>query len=430
MGKIRFIDLFAGIGGFHKALEKTAAITKDDIECVFVSEIDKESIKTYSGNFNIDKEKIINIRNVDSECSQVPDHDFLFAGFPCQTFSNAGNKKGFLDEIRGTLFFDIAKILHKKKPKYILLENVKHLVNHDNGKTWKIIIEKLIEIGYMVPDVNNPLILSPHQFGIPQDRKRVFIPGYYVGPEVAKNESLDLDFSEYNQTSFNLNYSEPMETKKYIWDNFLEKNVSEEYYLNEGSYLVKVFDAWNEFLKNVKRNSGRTLPVIWASEFGKNYDISDLPNWRKKYISDMREIYKNNKNFIDAWIEKYNVLSWKKREQKFEWQAGVDMDDIHDSFIQLRQSGIRCKRPIKFPTLVAMVQIPIVFEKGVNKWRYLTPGEVGKLQSFPTDYKNYVDIEKNSNNFYAYKQFGNSVNVEIVSIIQQELIKKVRFKNE
>lgn len=430
MKKIKFVDLFAGIGGFHKALEKTAAINNHEIECVFVSEIDKESIKTYSGNFNIDKEKIINIRDIDDECSQVPDHDFLFAGFPCQTFSNAGNKKGFLDEIRGTLFFDIAKILTIKKPKYILLENVKHLVNHDGGKTWKIIIEKLIDIGYKVPDINNPLVLSPHQFGIPQDRKRVFIPGYFVGKEIAKKESLVLDFSQHNDTSNKLDYDNPFLSKKYIWDNFLDKNVSDNYYLKNDCYLTKVFNAWNEFLKKVKRIPGRTLPVIWASEFGKNYDTSGFPSWRKKYIEDMRDLYKNNKVFIDLWIKKHDVLSWKKREQKFEWQAGKDMNDIHDSFIQLRQSGIRCKRPIKFPTLVAMVQIPIVFEKGVNKWRHLTPKEVGKLQSYPPEYKTYIEIDGNCNDFYAYKQFGNSVNVDVVSLIQQELMKQSCNKNQ
>jgi len=133
--KIKFIDLFAGIGGFHKALEIVAKKNNYDIECVFVSEIDQEAIKTYTSNFLVDKEKIINIRDLDDDVTQVPEHDFLFAGFPCQTFSNAGKKKGFLDEIRGTLFFEIVKILKNKKPKFILLENVKYLVNHDDGKT-------------------------------------------------------------------------------------------------------------------------------------------------------------------------------------------------------------------------------------------------------------------------------------------------------
>ncbi|MBY7703607.1 DNA (cytosine-5-)-methyltransferase [Vibrio harveyi] len=135
MKKIRFVDLFAGIGGFHKALEIVSKKNDYDIECVFVSEIDKEAIKTYTSNFSFDKDKIVNIRDIDDNASQVPEHDFLFAGFPCQTFSNAGKKEGFIDEVRGTLFFDIVKILKFKKPKYILLENVKHLVKHDNGKT-------------------------------------------------------------------------------------------------------------------------------------------------------------------------------------------------------------------------------------------------------------------------------------------------------
>jgi DNA (cytosine-5)-methyltransferase 1 len=131
---IKFIDLFAGIGGFRVALEQICKNNNINCKCVFVSEIDKEAIKTYQGNFGKD-ENIVNIKELDENCSLVPKHDFLFAGFPCQSFSNAGKKLGFLDEIRGTLFFDVAKIIKNKKPKYILLENVKHLVTHDKGKT-------------------------------------------------------------------------------------------------------------------------------------------------------------------------------------------------------------------------------------------------------------------------------------------------------
>ena len=195
MRKIKFIDLFAGIGGFHKAMEIVAKNNNYDIECVFVSEIDPYAIKTYLNNFLINEEKIINIKDLDDSSSQVPDHDFLFAGFPCQSFSNAGNKKGFLDEIRGTLFFDIAKILKNKKPKYILLENVKHLINHDNGKTWKIIIDTLRdELGYIIP--KDPLVLSPEQFGTPQGRQRVFIPGVLKEKTNTLEKNINFDFEK------------------------------------------------------------------------------------------------------------------------------------------------------------------------------------------------------------------------------------------
>ncbi|MDQ7983067.1 MAG: DNA (cytosine-5-)-methyltransferase [Spiroplasma sp.] len=426
MTKIKFVDLFAGIGGFHKALELVAEKNNYDIECVFVSEIDQEAIKTYTSNFLVEKEKIINIRDLDDYATDVPEHDFLFAGFPCQTFSNAGNKKGFLDEIRGTLFFDIVKILKNKKPKYILLENVKHLVNHDNGNTWNIIIKTLKDdLGYLIP--KDPLILSPHNFGIPQERQRVFIPGILKEKTGITEEYISFDFDRLKLDN-PLNVLEPKQVKKYIWENFLEKSVEKKYFLDKtkikDNYLLTVLEAWNEFLKNVKTINNRTLPVIWSNEFGKNYKLDDLCNWRKKYISDMREIYYMNKNFIDSWLIKYNVKNWKKREQKFEWQAGKDINDIKDSFIQLRQSGIRCKRPIKFPTLVAMVQIPIIYDNLNKGWRYLTPRETANLQSFPKNYKIYNEITKENNDFYAYKQFGNAVNVSIVSFIQEYLLKK------
>lgn len=424
--KIKFIDLFAGIGGFHKALELVASKKKCEIECVFVSEIDEKAIKTYSNNFLIEKEKIINIRDLDEKASQVPDHDFLFAGFPCQTFSNAGKKMGFLDEIRGTLFFDVAKIIKNKKPKYILLENVKHLVNHDNGKTWKVIIKTLKDdLGYIIP--KNPLILSPHQFGIPQERQRVFIPGVLKEKADINSEDIVFDFNKLKEKN-PLNNLNIFETKKYITDNFLEKKVNKKYFFNEKNekdrYLLKVFKAWNEFLKNVKKPANRTLPVIWTYEFGKKYKLKNLCKWKEKYILDMREIYRLNKNFIDKWLIKYDVKNWKKREQKFEWQAGREITDLKDSFIQLRQSGIRCKKPIKFPALVAMVQIPIIYDKFNKNWRYLTPRETANLQSFPKEYKIYNEIDKNNNDFYSYKQFGNSVNISIVSYIQEYLLEK------
>ncbi|WP_127943060.1 DNA (cytosine-5-)-methyltransferase [Mycoplasma sp. ATU-Cv-703] len=421
--KIRFIDLFAGIGGFHKALELVSQKIKYKIECVFVSEIDNEAIETYANNFLIDKEKIVNIRSLDEKSSQVPDHDFLFAGFPCQTFSNAGKKKGFLDEIRGTLFFDIAKILKNKKPKYILLENVKHLVNHDNGKTWKKIVETLNGIGYITP--KDPLILSPHEFGIPQERRRVFIPGVLKAKANIKSKFIDFNFSDFKKNN-PLLQKDSQKIRKYIWKKYLEKNAEEKYFLKPGNkkdnYLIQVLTAWDEFLKNVVKKDDKTLPVIWVDEFGKNYSLKGLAGWRKKYVSEMRWIYKNNKKFINSWMKKHNTEKWKKRERKFEWQAGKEINDIKDTFIQLRQSGIRCKKPIKFPTLVAMVQIPIIYDDAKQSWRYLTPREAANLQSFPKDYKIYNEISDKNKDFFSYKQMGNAVNVKIVSLIQEQML--------
>lgn len=412
--KIKFIDLFAGIGGFHKAFDIGLDRNKYELDCVFVSEINKNAIKTYTENFSINESNILNIRDLDDGATQIPDHDFLFAGFPCQTFSGAGKKLGFLDEIRGTLFFDIVKILENKKPKLILLENVKHIIKHDNGNTWKL-ITKILEkdLGYIIP--KTPLILSPHEFGIPQERSRVFIPGVLKSKTTLDKNQITFDFESFKE-----------ELQKNSFENFLSKKDIEKKYIlkyTKDKYLSKVFKAWGEFILNIKRKTNRTLPVIWAYEFNQNYSLDHLSHWKKIYIENIRDVYLLNKIFIDKWLEKYDVLNWKKRDQKLEWQAGKDNYNIKNSFIQLRQSGVRCRERNKFPTLVAMVQIPLIFDDRYKSWRYLTPRETANLQSFPSDYKIYNQINNSKNNdFETYKQFGNSVNIKIVSIIQKQLM--------
>lgn len=165
-----FIDLFAGIGGFHSALKKLGG------ECVFASEIDKHARETYKHNHGID-DVIFNddIRAI-SPC-QIPDHDLLCAGFPCQPFSQAGKKKGFKDgenSERGNLFFNIVDILEAKRPKAFILENVRHLLNHDEGRTFATILSFLKELHY---DVSYKIIKAS-DFNVPQHRARIFIVGF------------------------------------------------------------------------------------------------------------------------------------------------------------------------------------------------------------------------------------------------------------
>ena len=160
--EFKFIDLFAGIGGFHLALEKLGG------ECVFASEIDSKAQDVYEDNFNLRPKG--DITKIDEK--DIPAHDVLCAGFPCQPFSHAGFQKG-MSETRGTLFFDIMRIVKHHKPKYLILENVLNLVKHDEGNTWRVISENLKSEGYIIP--KEPIIISPHQLGIPQHRKRVVI---------------------------------------------------------------------------------------------------------------------------------------------------------------------------------------------------------------------------------------------------------------
>lgn len=170
---LKFIDLFAGIGGFHIAFENAGA------KCVFVSEWDKFARQTYEHNFKKRNPEIFkndnfagDITKIDPE--NIPDFDILTGGFPCQPFSQAGHKKGF-NETRGTLFFDIVNILDKKRPKAFFLENVRHLFKHDEGRTFKT-IEKVLkeELGYSL----YTQIVKASDFGMPQHRPRLFMIGF------------------------------------------------------------------------------------------------------------------------------------------------------------------------------------------------------------------------------------------------------------
>ena len=382
MEKFKFIDLFAGIGGFHQAMEQLGG------ECVLASEIDKYAIETYEENYHINSQ--IDIRNLKEE--DVPKHDVLCAGFPCQAFSKAGKQEGFDDETRGTLFFEIERILKHHHPKYIILENVRNLASHDKGRTWKTIEEHLHKAGYRLTP--RPLIVSPHHFGTPQLRERVVILGIY-DPEHA-DEPLIIDLGKKQRKNDNSIYS--------ILD---EGEVDDKYNISE--IEEKVLTMWDEFYQGIN------LKVIgfpvWYEWFKKEAP-DDFKPWEKEFIRKNNELYQDNKEFIDSWIEKWDNLDWcNQTQKKFEWQAGETIDSIWEGLIQFRPSGVRVKAPTCFPALVAMVQIPII---GKYK-RRLTVEEAARLQDFP---KNFIP---NENDQQAYKQFGNAVNVEVIKKCAEKL---------
>ena len=170
--QLKFIDLFAGIGGFHVALKSL------DMKCVFTSEIDRYARQTYSANF---KDKYLNDPKLfagdiwEVDFKKIPEFDILCGGFPCQPFSQAGYKKGFKDNKDGNLFFSIEEIIKIKKPIAFFLENVRHLKNHDGGKTFKIIYKSLQNLGYTF----DFKIIKASEFGLPQHRPRVYMVGFY-----------------------------------------------------------------------------------------------------------------------------------------------------------------------------------------------------------------------------------------------------------
>jgi len=202
--KFKFIDLFAGIGGFRIAMQNLGG------KCVYSSEWDEQAKKTYYHNFG---EIPFGDITKDETKNYIPNNfDLLCAGFPCQAFSIAGKRGGF-EDTRGTLFFDVAEIIKKKKPKAIFLENVKGLFNHDRGKTLKTILNVLRnDLNYYVPD---PKIINAKNFGVPQNRERIFIVGF--------RKELEIN---------NFEYPEPLKKKVNFIDIREENEVSVKYYLS------------------------------------------------------------------------------------------------------------------------------------------------------------------------------------------------------
>lgn len=167
--RLSYIDLFCGIGGFHVAADQVAKSRGIEMACVFASDIDEPCQSVYKANFGM--QPVGDIRAVNA--TEVPDHDLLFAGFPCQPFSIIGELKGF-DDTRGTLFFEVARILEEKKPRAFILENVKMLVGHQQGRTLGRIMEALRDIGYSC----TYRVLNALDFGLPQKRERILIVGF------------------------------------------------------------------------------------------------------------------------------------------------------------------------------------------------------------------------------------------------------------
>jgi len=230
----RFIDLFSGIGGFRYAMQQAAKNHKLQTECVFSSEIDKYAQRAYLENFG--ELPHGDITKIDAD--KIPEHDILLAGFPCQPFSIIGHKRGF-EDTRGTLFFDIARIIAARRPRAFVLENVKMLVNHDQGKTMKKIKEVLSDLGYFVTFK----VLNALDFGLPHQRERVFIVGYHK----------DIDY----------HFPEGLETITTLSD-ILEEYVDPKYYASE--HIIQ---------KRKSAHQSRYSPSIWHEN--KSGNISSYP---------------------------------------------------------------------------------------------------------------------------------------------------------
>lgn len=384
--KMKFIDLFCGIGGFHIAL------TNLNCECILACDIDKKCRETYKINYGI--EPVSDIKDINEKT--MPDFDILCGGFPCQPFSNGGNKKSFNDK-RGLLFDEIIRIANYKKPKFMFLENVKHILKVSNGEVYKYIIEKIKLIGYNLQIFQ----LSPHNYGIPQQRERVFF--VCVRNDLYNNQEIKL-------IKHNLN----LKITDIIHDNDEKYNIQ--------SDIKNVLNAWNELIKQFNIDE-KISPTILIHDYFRIYSQNEFDNlapWKKDYMIKNKPLLDKYKSIIEPWYNKYkDLLSKREIYGKLEWQVGKikDNDDIYNYFIQIRQSGIRVKKTNYFPTLVAISQIPIY---GKNK-SYISPRQCARLQSFPETF--ILD----NNDKVSYKQLGNSVNVHNVFMVINSTLQCFNF---
>ena len=389
MKKFKFIDLFCGIGGFHQAMESLGG------ECVYACDIDADCRKTYDANYGLKPD--VDVTKIDP--AKLPAFDVLCGGFPCQAFSKAGNRLGFADETKGTLFFDVERIMAYCQPKYALLENVRNLASHDGGNTWRTIHEHLTNIGYNV--LEEPVIFSPHYLGIPQHRERVFIM------------CVRKDIGTLPIFQFNSKRKLPKCSIQDILQDDAEILDLQKYKLSEDK--IQLVDLWNEFIQNIKCKKLPGFPV-WSEylhEPALNEDTTGYPAWKINFINKNNQLYLDNREFIDKWLNraKQNPLFFGAKA-KLEWQAGqYKHPNIWDHILQFRPSGIRVKTGTYFPALVAITQTSIV---GCRQ-RELTLRECARLQSFPDTFQpDIVDAQ-------AYKQFGNAVNVEVVKLFAKYL---------
>jgi len=408
-----FIDLFAGIGGFHAAMDPIGG------ECVFVSEIDPAASSIYSKNWlkNSDISVSGDIKELTKNVNKyIPNHDVLTAGFPCQPFSKSGHQLG-VNEARGTLFYNILQIIEEKKPKIILLENVRNLVGPKHYIDYLIIIKLLRKLGYAVSD--EPTILSPHEIptrfgGTPQHRDRVFIGAVKVGETRAKELS-DLGpllpkqpFKKYGEI---------------IWD--INKTLNE-YMANSDNKITKIsrekinaLKMWNEFL-NIYRDFNNSNPPglpLWSDywDIRKNIKIpKSVPDWKRQFILRNIEIYEENSKWINTWRKKHDLSSHITSNRKFEWQ-GRNQEDIYKCLIQFRPSGIRCKEPNYVPAFVALSQTPVL---GWEK-REVTVKEACLLQGFNRDFDFYDQRDS-----LSLKQIGNAVHPASARLVFHALINR------
>lgn len=411
----QFADLFAGVGGFAAALSGFGG------EHAYAVEIDKHAAAVYKRNWGVTALGDVT-KDADEGVMNVPAHDIVAGGFPCQPFSKSGAQRG-MDETRGTLFFNIMEIVRERRPTIVVLENVRNLVGPRHVHEWEVIIERLRSAGYQVSSA--PAIVSPHQIkpehgGSPQVRERVFITATRVPDGMVADPDIEPialpDASRMHHP----------------WDLQLDLRTAEtdapagtELSTDERRWIAH-WNEWVQFVRDFRiadadaaGEAVRPLPgfPIWAQVWTASRARRDelmypngydrVPAWKANFLVKNWELYdalreRADAKWLDRWLRK--TRSFPESRQKLEWQA-QDAESLWDCAISLRPSGIRAKKMTHLPALVAITQTPIL---GPLQ-RRLAPREAARMQGLPDSFD--FGPQRDA---LTYKQMGNGVNTGVV----------------
>ncbi|MBF0383302.1 MAG: DNA (cytosine-5-)-methyltransferase [Magnetococcales bacterium] len=416
---IKFADLFAGTGGIRLAFEQACSELGIDNKCVFSSEIDKKASLSYEANFG--ENPLSDIVKV----TDFPDFEFLLAGFPCQSFSYAGKHKGFAD-IRGTLFFDVVRILEQKKPKYFLLENVRGLKSHDKGRTFKTIIKNLNRLGYST----KYLLLNSSNFNVPQNRVRIYIVGILDNRIKIKLKSnlgaADTHIFRAKLDKRKKPISDNGFTKPVVVKDILQTNVDKKFFCNKDftNRLSRIVGENFEELHGYRLIDHRNGKSIHSWELGVKGECTHeeiefmnllIANRRKKkfgthqdgkslteeqiktfFHSDNFDVVVSgllDKGYLSCNDGRYNPFCGNMSFEVFKFL------DPHGISITLTSSD--CNR-------LGIVQD--------NQPRRITPRECARLQGYPDS---YILIDDDT---AVYKQMGNAVSVPVVKSVLHDML--------
>ena len=396
----RFADLFAGIGGFHAALSAMGG------ECVHAVEIDPAAAAVYELNWGVKALGDIT-EQANDEQMLVPAHDVLVAGFPCQPFSKSGQQRG-MEETRGTLYWNILKIIQHHHPKIVLLENVRNIAGPRHEHEWRVIIETLRAEGYRVADepaVFSPHLLPRHLGGRPQVRERVFITATWIGPDAlasdlrAEPAVSNVPIDGWSPRCWDLEADLPLDPDH-------EAPGCE---LTEPERLW--IDAWDDFVQIMRDNGVARLPgfPLWADDWRTTDSLTipdDTPPWKENFLRKNAEFYTAHQRLIDSWAARWGIYTpaFPPSRRKLEWQA-QDTAKLWDCVIHFRPSGLRAKAATYLPALVAITQTSVVG----SRERRLSPREAARLQGLP-EWFTFGEQSAAA----TYRQLGNGVSVGAV----------------